>query len=169
MLEASATRVYLLGDHRQRLYKWRGVKEDFQKAAAERDFFLTNSFRFGKNIGEVATRILKHADESSMVIGNAKDPGEVVREIEESENDGQNLARVVITRTNKGMADELLHRRKLLGRTPRWSLFKKGGKGLFKVAMYESFYAFFKKQKQTIQLLGETHGDWEEIEEAINT
>ena len=52
--------VYLLGDHRQRIYAWRGASNSFETAQATHEFSLSWSFRFGRAIAELATLVMQH-------------------------------------------------------------------------------------------------------------
>eukprot|EP00961_Rhodomonas_salina_P209675 2830768-Rhodomonas_salina.1 len=61
------------------MYSWRGVKDEFVKTVAGREFHLTNSFRFGEAIVKVATLILRHSNSEVTVCGVAKESREVTQ------------------------------------------------------------------------------------------
>eukprot|EP00961_Rhodomonas_salina_P254176 3435090-Rhodomonas_salina.1 len=60
------------------MYTWRGVRDEFEtaQALAGSEFYLTNSFRFGRVIGEIATLILQHLNSDVIVRGVARADGE---------------------------------------------------------------------------------------------
>ena len=57
--------VYIIGDRRQRIYSWRGASEDFENYNVQKEFALTTSFRFGREVAKVATLILQHGSQKS--------------------------------------------------------------------------------------------------------
>eukprot|EP00961_Rhodomonas_salina_P256059 3460862-Rhodomonas_salina.1 len=68
-----------------------------------------------------------------IVRGIAKDAG-VVSTVPLN---AKEMAVVVIARTNKGLVAELLGRRAVLGRWPRWALVDEEGTKVFDVTAYE--------------------------------
>jgi UvrD-like helicase C-terminal domain/UvrD/REP helicase N-terminal domain len=94
--------VYLFGDRYQQLYRFRGASTSFQDSWKESpyQFNLTGSFRFGPNIANVASHVLK-AMGGEELVGRALDPGEVHDE-SGFDNDG-----VVLCRTNQGVYEYL--------------------------------------------------------------
>ena len=51
--------VYLVGDPRQRMYRWRGARDSFEvQDVGQCQFFLTESFRFGPEVAECANAVL---------------------------------------------------------------------------------------------------------------
>jgi superfamily I DNA/RNA helicase len=65
------------GDKNQNLYAWRGAKNDFSSFAKWNKATLTESFRFGKDIADLANKVLKlSAMETSLrLIGRGTDKG----------------------------------------------------------------------------------------------
>ena len=54
--------VYLVGDPRQRMYRWRGARDSFEvQDVGQCQFFLTESFRFGPEVAECANAVLTFA------------------------------------------------------------------------------------------------------------
>ena len=51
--------VYLVGDARQRMYRWRGARDSFERVAVCREFTLSESFRFGPAVAAVANALLR--------------------------------------------------------------------------------------------------------------
>jgi len=51
--------VYLIGDMHQRIYRWRGAGDSFEAAHIDKEFALTESFRFGQEIAQHASMILR--------------------------------------------------------------------------------------------------------------
>jgi len=48
----------LVGDENQAIYHWRGANNAIEQCNADKEFFLTTSFRFGKNIAAIANTLL---------------------------------------------------------------------------------------------------------------
>jgi len=89
--------VYIVGDDRQRLYRFRGVSNSFETTTPTKTFPLTGSFRFGENIARVANLVLGHdRSRRDYVRGLAETPGQVTTAAEFSSG-------VVICRTNNGV------------------------------------------------------------------
>ncbi len=48
----------LVGDPHQQIYAWRGARDAMESIDAEKDFYLTGTFRFGSEIAWIANKIL---------------------------------------------------------------------------------------------------------------
>ena len=106
--------VHLVGDDRQRLYRFRGAGRHFENCQVGREFFLTGSFRFGASIANAATLVLQHDGCSTdHVTGLAATDGTIM--------EARSFERgVVICRTNNGIYKYLE-----MNRPRRWSLYSK--------------------------------------------
>eukprot|EP00397_Hematodinium_sp_SG-2012_P007867 GEMP01007918.1.p1 GENE.GEMP01007918.1~~GEMP01007918.1.p1 ORF type:complete len:846 (+),score=213.80 GEMP01007918.1:132-2669(+) len=155
--------VYLLGDYRQRLYGWRGARDNFEKANCAHEFSLTNSFRFGKNIADAATRVLQHGG-NEVIHGVAADDGVVGKDTGD--------AKVIIARTNKGMIDALIARRAVTGHFPRaWAFLHKSQacESLVSTMRYAKYVQLMKQEPGAeIRYDGETFETWKELKEYAN-
>eukprot|EP00434_Breviolum_minutum_P012996 symbB.v1.2.011456.t1/scaffold713.1/size170176/5 len=54
--------VFLVGDPRQRMYRWRGARDSFERQRVQEEFRLSESFRFGPEIAACANALLNFAD-----------------------------------------------------------------------------------------------------------
>jgi len=134
--------VYLIGDKRQRIYRWRHAAENFEQEAVKEEFSLTDSFRFGSAIAEAATRVLSHSG-CEQVYGRCVDSGTVIRyEV------GLGAPSVIITRTNKATVNELWKLRKELGCFPTWNFIDSKCKGDL-VQNHAQYRKFIKLHKET--------------------
>ena len=108
--------VYMVGDARQRMYRWRGARDSFETASVSAEFTLSESFRFGPDVAKVANAVLDFASCGAggvRVVGHGDpltrvlEPGAVIRL---APGGRAGLVTVVIARTNKGMFNELVRR-----------------------------------------------------------
>lgn len=90
--------VIYVGDRHQQIYAWRGAVNAMDKAKADAECNLTQSFRFGDAIARVATNVLFYLNESTPVSGNP----EVLSRI----NDG--CVNAILCRTNAGVLSVVL-------------------------------------------------------------
>jgi|GEM_PF-342705 len=67
----SAQMIYV-GDRYQQIYQWRGAVNAMEKLDTDKSAYLTMSFRFGKPIADMASRILALLDETHVITGNPK-------------------------------------------------------------------------------------------------
>jgi len=105
-------RIYLVGDEHQRIYRFRGALDSFEKTDVVRNFPLEGSFRFGPTIAKEANVVLSCCS-SSRLKGLAAEEGVV--SVQDSIERG-----VVICRTRNGMYRYLdLHQPK------RWAFYTK--------------------------------------------
>lgn len=57
------SKIWIIGDHAQSIYTWRGAVNGMSRFKTDHEFFLTESFRFGKEIANVANLLLKNFHE----------------------------------------------------------------------------------------------------------
>eukprot|EP00961_Rhodomonas_salina_P107781 1451172-Rhodomonas_salina.1 len=76
------------------------------------------------------------------------------------------MAVVVIGRTNKGLLSELLKRRDLLKRWPRWALVDDEGTSIFDVASYGNLLRFYNGGCAQFRWKGEDFATWDVLKEA---
>ena len=77
----------MLGDQHQRLYRWRGAGDSFEKCEGCADFYLSGSFRFGFNIADAASKVLKASNAVKELEGHHVYSGTVVRFGDEKKED----------------------------------------------------------------------------------
>ena len=66
--------VILVGDPYQAIYGFRGAQDAMEPITAKQEFYLTNSFRFGPRIAEIASQLLTtFYNESHLVFGKGFD------------------------------------------------------------------------------------------------
>jgi F-box protein 18 (helicase) len=103
LLEAQKSRVktILIGDKNQAIYGWRGAEDALGRYKAVATLPLTQSFRFGKKIANVANHILEKYHKSTGRI-QGQDKEDLIGKISDSE------AKTFISRTNARLFDEAL-------------------------------------------------------------
>lgn len=107
VLEQDA-RLILVGDRHQSIYGFRGATNAMDEVEADATLSLTQSFRFGQGIADLATTILAGLKgETQALIGSGKHESKFVVD--------RNLPYAVISRTNGTLFREAV---KLLGRVP---------------------------------------------------
>jgi UvrD-like helicase family protein len=97
-------KLLLVGDRHQQIYRFRGAQDALNAPEldhAER-FYLTNSFRFGPAVAEIANKVLAHKGEERKVHGLSQDYGYAGEDI----HLGQSHA--IISRTVTGVLEEAL-------------------------------------------------------------
>ena len=99
VLSDQKCQVIYVGDRHQQIYAWRGAVNAMEKARADAECKLTQSFRFGDAIARIATNILYYLNESTPVSGSP----EVLSRI----NDG--CVNAILCRTNVGVLSVLLN------------------------------------------------------------
>lgn len=97
-------RLLLVGDPHQQIYRFRGAVDalnDPSLGQAER-FYLTNSFRFGPAIADIANKILAHKGETRKVKGLSQEHGYAAEDI------SLGYPQAIICRTVTGVLEEAL-------------------------------------------------------------
>ena len=96
------TQNVYVGDQNQAIYQFMGANDWLQKVDTEHDLPLTQSFRFGENIANIANKFLRFKEEhlkapkTFRVEGAGKNPGKIV------ERGSMEDADVVLVRSNAG-------------------------------------------------------------------
>lgn len=68
VVKKQTCRKIFVGDHHQRIYSWRGAVNAMQDIEAE-ELSLTQSFRFGNAVADIANKILSKKGERNKVLG----------------------------------------------------------------------------------------------------
>jgi len=104
--QKGAQKIYV-GDPHQAIYAWRGAVDAIESLATSGDlpkFPLSQSWRFGQEIADVANRILDVKGEKNLIVGaplrEGKEPGQIVV--------GTSVPDVILTRTNAGIVREAI-------------------------------------------------------------
>jgi F-box protein 18 (helicase) len=95
-------KLIFTGDSHQSMYSFRGTKDILKGLVSTKTAYLTHSFRFGKNIAQIANKILNYKKETQQIIG-ASNTKDFVGKVDFS----QNFA--VISRTNAGILSRALN------------------------------------------------------------
>lgn len=98
VLAAQKCQVIYVGDRHQQIYEWRGAVNAMDKVAVKAEADLTQSFRFGPLVANVANCILSRLDEPKQVIGNPR--------VDSRINEG--CVSAVLCRTNAGVLNVVL-------------------------------------------------------------
>ncbi|CAE7604804.1 fbh1 [Symbiodinium sp. CCMP2456] len=166
--------VYLVGDPRQRMYRWRGARDSFEvQDVGQCQFFLTESFRFGPEVAECANAVLTLAAGGRAPKVSGRGPaGKVLKP-------GQPLppaglggraapVAVVITRTNKGVFQELIKRLRSAGDSGlSWATVdNKAPSYMFQDRAFRPYLKLRNGEKVTMK--GEEIETWEELEDLID-
>jgi superfamily I DNA/RNA helicase len=94
--------LLICGDSNQQIYQWRGSVDAMDVLEAKHRLPLTQSWRFGPEVAEVANAFLARLGGEYQLRGNPAKTSGVVEELSSGE------AGAVLTRTNAGMLDLLL-------------------------------------------------------------
>lgn len=70
LLEHQQCQVVYVGDRHQQIYEWRGAINALEKVRTPKECALTQSFRFGPRIAELANVLLRRLGEKSAIRGN---------------------------------------------------------------------------------------------------
>ena len=99
VLTKQDAQLTLVGDRHQQIYEWRGAVNAMAKVETAAESALTQSFRFGPEIADIANRILSDLKEARTLTGN---PGII------SKITTQGRTRAVLCRTNVGVIEVTL-------------------------------------------------------------
>lgn len=99
VLTAQDAQIVYVGDRHQQIYEWRGAVNAMSKIDTDLETTLTQSFRFGPEIANEATRILSRLGEANALQGNAAIRSEIGTAIETD---------AVLARTNAMVITETL-------------------------------------------------------------
>ena len=147
--------VYMVGDDRQRLFRFRGASQQFEMSSPNMEFHLTGSFRFGETIGRLATMILQQDEHSiDSVEGLAQQCGSVLPA--EKFHRG-----VVICRTNNGIYHYLQE-----ARPKKWALFSSDtASPLSYLKDLNRLQSFMAGESQTYTFDGEEFHSFDELKD----
>lgn len=95
VLRNQINQTIYVGDKHQQIYAWRGAVNAMEKAQTSHEAKLTQSFRFGPKIAEVANTVLSRLKESQPLIGNAS--------INSTINSSSAHPTAILCRTNAGV------------------------------------------------------------------
>ena len=90
VLSRQAAQVIYVGDRHQQIYQWRGAVNAMEQVRTSHETYLTQSFRFGAIIANLANHVLKRLGEETMLVGNPNVNSKI----------GNATANAIITRTN---------------------------------------------------------------------
>lgn len=128
--------VFVVGDTHQSIYAFRGAV-DAMSMPADREYYLTNSFRFGPRVGEIATAILSRCKgETRAVVGAGFD----------TYVGGFDGPRTVLCRTNAGV-----FRRAVQAIENNQPVTFIGGSGGYQFARMRDAYFLKSEQNELIQ------------------
>ncbi len=102
--------IVLVGDTHQSIYGWRGAVDAMAKFPDFAQTYLTESFRFGKNIAQKAQLFLDAGGEKNQLIGRNQNDG-IFRDGMMSEGDGPDsfAGDAILCRSNAGVIQETLN------------------------------------------------------------
>jgi len=90
VLRQQESQVIYVGDRHQQIYQWRGAVNAMEQVKTKHETYLTQSFRFGKAIADLANRVLGTLGEEKLLVGNAEVKSQL----------SQGIPNAIITRTN---------------------------------------------------------------------
>ena len=90
VLEKQSAQMIYVGDKYQQIYEWRGAVNAMDRVTADSTTFLTQSFRFGEEIAQAASKILTLLGEDKPLTGNPKVSSHI----------GRTEPRTILGRTN---------------------------------------------------------------------
>ena len=77
LLAKQAAPVVWVGDRHQQIYAWRGAVDALSKVRVDSEGYLTQSFRFGSNVADIASGLLQYLGEEKPLsgVGGGNDDG----------------------------------------------------------------------------------------------
>lgn len=90
VLSRQAAQVVYVGDRHQQIYQWRGAVNAMEQVRTSHETYLTQSFRFGEMIANLANHVLRRLGEETLLVGNPNVHSKL----------GNANANAIITRTN---------------------------------------------------------------------
>lgn len=90
VLSRQGAQVIYVGDRHQQIYQWRGAVNAMEQVRTSHETYLTQSFRFGAIIANLANHVLKRLGEETLLVGNPNVKSKI----------GNATANAIITRTN---------------------------------------------------------------------
>lgn len=108
VLRGQQGRLTLVGDRHQQIYEWRGAVNAMESVKADKEAYLTQSFRFGDRVAEAATSILRILGEERRIVGNPQGDTRI---------SASGTTDTVLCRTNVGVVSVVLDAL-AVGKTP---------------------------------------------------
>lgn len=156
--------TYLVGDARQRIYRFRGAGNDFERTAVTMEFELSETWRFGTNIADVVNKVLGLTNVRLDVVGKNPVPGTVVWPSDPPGALPSTGPMVIITRSNKGMFEELNERvASAAGSPPAWAFIGEGTEHLIHMNAFERYLELWSGKQ--VRFRGESFSDWEDLKD----
>lgn len=115
--DLSKLQLIVVGDSFQQIYSWRGALDALNNVKVADTFYLSKSFRFGKDIAKLSTAILKYSfsDFQLPITGNLEKSSKIY----EIQDCTYNRYDAIITRTNAGVFDAFM---KAIEQNPQLSI-----------------------------------------------
>lgn len=115
--DLSKLQLIVVGDSFQQIYSWRGALDALNNVKVADTFYLSKSFRFGKDVAKLSTAILKYSfsDFQLPITGNLEKNSKIY----EIQNCTYSQYDAIITRTNAGAFDAFM---KAIEQNPQLSI-----------------------------------------------
>ncbi|MCH7392723.1 AAA family ATPase [Acinetobacter dispersus] len=115
--DLSKIQLIVVGDSFQQIYSWRGALDALNNVKVADTFYLSKSFRFGRDIAKLSTAILKYSfsDFQLPITGNLEKNSKIY----EAQDCAYSKYDAIITRTNAGAFDAFM---KAIEQNPQLSI-----------------------------------------------
>lgn len=151
-------KIYV-GDQNQAIYGFRGAEDELQKVKVDIKLPLTESWRFGPNIAQIANRFLSKLDAKYLVKGLGTEKGQILPEGTMREAD------VVLCRTNAGALRAIFER---IGEGQPVKVDRQFRESLSQLLLSLSWFYGLLREKPFIHPDLEIYDSREELEAAID-
>lgn len=102
VLEGQRAQIIWVGDAKQQIYSWRGAVNAMEKIQTKHEARLTQSFRFGQAIADVAAAVIEHQLGESLPIRGLESIASAVHLEPQSNNNA------ILSRTNAACIEQLI-------------------------------------------------------------